>query len=405
MDPTTMDPTFDELLRNHTSDVNTTVLPGGPSYQVNIFFVIFFPILIIVTTALNLATIVAFWKLPTLRDKPSELLILNLSCADLITGAILLPLISPLYMVKGYWPLGENGCRMVLLFLNMGVNGSLYALVTISLDRFLLVYMEFPRYMKRVTRKTVYKVIALGWILSFCTVLCELGLWGTSKRADQSAKVINYKKFCLSPSRRVQSYALVYFPVVYFFPVILVCALSAGFFYHLLKRVKGRTGNRRPRPTSSAAERPTSTTAMDSTARQQPRVESTTTDQDSKDQKDLAVAAGDGRSTCGVDSNDNARQISVQRHQTINRYMKPGITLVFLVIAMALCMLPYCIYVIIIEVGCEHCNNTDVLFGLLLLQLCNACLDPFIYALTRRKIRNYYISCCSWPCLGRSYQL
>ena len=79
-----------------------------------------------------------------------------------------------------------------------------------------------------------------------------------------------------------------------------------------------------------------------------------------------------------------------------NRYVKPGITLIGLALAMASCMLmPYCLYVLMIGI-----NETTVLYGLLSLQFSNAALDPFIYGLTRRKVRRFYksrflkIKCC-----------
>ena len=78
---------------------------------------------------------------------------------------------------------------------------------------------------------------------------------------------------------------------------------------------------------------------------------------------------------------------------TRNLYVKPAITLIGLVVSMAVCMLPYALYVVIIESGCQWCNSTDVLYALLLLQFCNACLDPFIYVFTRRKMRQFYTTC------------
>ena len=75
-----------------------------------------------------------------------------------------------------------------------------------------------------------------------------------------------------------------------------------------------------------------------------------------------------------------------------NRYIKPGITLIGVVLAMTICMLPFGFYVIIIESGCEECNDNDILYGLFLMLLCNACIDPFIYVLTQRKIRKFYDS-------------
>ena len=82
---------FLELVKanmNYTSEIvriNTTVQPTPDveiEVDIDIGYAIFLPVLILTTTVMNIGTIVAFWRLPTLRDKPSELLILNLACSD-----------------------------------------------------------------------------------------------------------------------------------------------------------------------------------------------------------------------------------------------------------------------------------------------------------------------------------
>ena len=78
---------------------------------------------------------------------------------------------------------------------------------------------------------------------------------------------------------------------------------------------------------------------------------------------------------------------------TKNRYIKPAVSMLILVFAMAICMLPYCFYVMIIELFCETCNTLKVIYAVFLLQFCNACLDPFLYGMTQRKIRRFYCSC------------
>ena len=83
----------------------TTANPGGsaamPAVQVNVFYAIFIPTLIIVSTIMNLATIAAFWKLPSLREKPSELFILNRG-------------VTRTFVMGGCWVLKCRLIRMIL---------------------------------------------------------------------------------------------------------------------------------------------------------------------------------------------------------------------------------------------------------------------------------------------------
>ncbi len=332
------------------------------SFEVNVLYAVFIPFLIFTATLMNLMTIAAFWKVPSLREEPSELLILNLACSDLLTGMTVLPMVAPLYITPGFWPMGEFGCAAVVFFMNLSISGSLFALTTISTDRFLLVYMEYPQYMKTVTRKRVYKIIALGWLFALLTVVIELSLWEKAKLIDITARSINFLRVCLSPARRVQAFALSFFLSLFFFPVLLVCGLSIAFLYYLRARLQ------KVRKTHPASCSDTSSQRSE-------------------------VVPGAVAIQIPEENVESRSQGSNNRDVDVNkRYIKPGITLVGVVLAMAFCMLPFCFYVIITESGCEQCNNTDVLYGLLLMQFSNACIDPLIYVLTRRKVRRFYVS-------------
>ena len=355
---------------------NTTVLTMNetldrPTFDVNIGYAVFMPLLILVIIVMNLGTIYAFWKVPTLREKPSELLILNLACADLLTGTTVLPLTSPLYITPGVWTMGEIGCGIVVFFLNLSISGSLFALMTISIDRFLLVYMEYPRYVKTMTRKRVYKVIAVGWMFAFLTIIIELSLWERAKKIDETARNIDFNKVCLSPARRVEAFALSFFLTLFLLPVLVVCSLSIGFLYQLRLRLQ-KIRKQRPETSREKVEDSTRSTGVD---------------QSTEMSEEITSKQSDQRPSKPTDNQKSKRMRALQ-----NRYIKPGITLIGVVLAMAICMLPFSFYVIITEAGCEKCNNTDILYGLLLMQFCNASIDPFIYVLTRRKIRTFYMS-------------
>ena len=323
--------------------------------EVDVFFAFLLPTLGLIAILLNSATILAFWRLARLREKPSELLILNLSFSDLLTGLAVIPLWSPVYITPAHWPLGENGCRVAILFLNMGIHGSLFAVLSISIDRFMLISMEYPRYVYAMTRKRVKLVIAAIWLLGLVTVAIEMGLWDVAKVVDKDAATIDYTMYCLSPPRRLLAFSVTFFLCFYMLPVIIVCVLSIAFLYLLHKRIK-RGEEHRLRSHSQRSS-----------------------------QMDIKIPPTQW-------ANDNL----IPRRQLRKRYIRPAFTLIALVSAMACCMIPYCLYVIITDFmyECPTCQNVDILYNLLLLQFCNACLDPFLYAMTKKKIRKFYQS--SW---------
>ena len=207
--------------------------------QIDIIYAVIIPIIVVIGSALNLTTIIAFWKMPDLRDTPGELLILNLSVADLITMMGFLPLASPAYITPGYWPFGETGCRIISAIKETSIHGSLFALIAISVDRFLLVFLEYPKYIKLQSYRRIYVTIAFGWTVTMATVIIEEGImWDLAKDLDETAASIPFDKLCLSPARRIRWYSLVLFLALFFGPVVTVCGLSIAFLYQLRKRLK-----------------------------------------------------------------------------------------------------------------------------------------------------------------------
>ena len=325
---------------NDTCNVSHTL---QDRHDVHVFYAVFIPTLCFLITFGNMGTIFAFWKLPSLREKPSELLILSLSCADLITGMIVIPLFSPVYVTPGNWPFKEVTCRIFIFFMDLAVHASLFSLCMISMDRFLLVYKEYPQYVKIQSHLRIKTSLAIGWTFSLITGLIEFFMWDVAKTLDETALLIDYTKHCLSPPRRMRSFALPFFLTLYFFPVVLVCSLSASIFYRLHQRLNTSWGMRADSQLSK-----TSNATQDTSAHK-------------------AMTA-----------------------QLRNRYIKPAVTLLVLVSAMAVCMLPYCVHVIVVEVFCTDCANNHTLYALILFQFCNAALDPLMYALTQKKIQRFY---------------
>ena len=304
----------------------STVTPAASANEkeVNLFFAVFHPLLIIITVLGNLATIIAFWKEQRLRGKPSDLLILALAVVDLITGLVVIPLQSSLYIIPGQRPIGEFGCLLLVFTANFVLISSLLILIGISLDRFFLISQEYPHYLKQQSGYRVHIYIAFALGVAALTDIIELSLWNYMKRVNDY--VIDYNSVCLSPPRRNVTFSLTFFFICFITPVVIVTTLSTGFLYLLWHRLlKTREVGVSNRPGIVGQD----------TASNNP--------------------SGNARSTPG--DSGSASDPSVK-----NRYVKPAITLLALVTAMFICMVPYCSYVIIVNFICPKCSNLKVLW-------------------------------------------
>lgn len=331
-----------------------------------------------VTVIGNLLTLIAFWREPKLREKPSDMLICALAGVDFVTGLVVMPLMSPLYITPGDWPLGEAGCRVLISLSNIVLNSNLVLLIFISLDRYLLVSREYPQYVKIQSEHRIYACILLSFCLAALAVGAEQGPWEYAKTVNAVAAGIDYDKFCLSPPRRITRFSIGFFVVSYLLPVVIVGILSVAFLYLLRKRMKKNLTQVRPSDTASSSQAHSDNHATNTT---------TTTTTRGDETSALEVATISAVKTSAPTTEGQHQQAE---NSTRNRYIKPAITLIALVTAMGICMLPYCLYVVVVNWFCPQCANVEVLYAVLLLQYCNSCLDPILYAATQSKIRKFY---------------
>ena len=76
-----------------------------------------------------------------------------------------------------------------------------------------------------------------------------------------------------------------------------------------------------------------------------------------------------------------------------NRYVKPATTLAALVITLNLCMLPFCIYTLIVNALCPVCSSSLVRNLLSNLFYLNSFVNPFLYVATMSKMKVFYQRC------------
>ena len=337
--------------------------------DINLFFAVFLPLLSIATIVGNAGVMLAFLKVPALQEKPSDLLILNLSVTDFFLGWIMLIFMTP-YFVSGMWPYGEIGCMIWAGSGNLLVSASLYTLCAISWDRVLLVVKEYPSYVKLQSRTRIKVTIGLCWILSLIPMTLELSMWKRAKENVFMASLINFNYICLSLPRLIKAFSLSGFFIFVLTPILMVTVLSAVFLYFLHLRL--RKNRQVAIGGGSASANETTSHSAGNTA--------------------TSTVEGNGVSAKPNTNEPNSK--SAKSHRFNKRYIKPAVTLAALVFAMAVCMLPYSIYVIL-GTFCPTCVaniNSRLRYALLLLTYCNATLDPLLYSMTQSKIKGYYKS-------------
>ncbi|XP_030855046.1 histamine H3 receptor-like [Strongylocentrotus purpuratus] len=139
--------------------------------------VVIYGILIATTVIGNLFVIISYFQDRKLRQRPANLIILNLAFADLIVGLVPLT-VNLTIIVSGRWLFGEYFCRLYRVIDYLAVYVSVVMIVFISIDRYLLVTKPI-KHRLLVTRKRVRYAIMSAWITYFTVfVLLSFG-WTT----------------------------------------------------------------------------------------------------------------------------------------------------------------------------------------------------------------------------------
>ncbi len=220
---------MDNLTNNDTFSDLATPSPEETARAGSVFIGLVLLVLVVITLVGNILTISAFVSNVLLRQKPSNLLLLSLSCCDLMVGATGLP-VAAIHTGLGYWPLGKAMCVINAYFSVIGVSAGMYTITAVSLDRYFLVSREYPAYLKLQSSRNVKLTIAAAWVIAILISSCELLLWLTGDYSD-----VDYSKECLSPVRSDPRFVIVIFLLLFVIP-FLVMLISTLRFSMLLRR-------------------------------------------------------------------------------------------------------------------------------------------------------------------------
>ena len=299
-----------------------------------------------VTIIANLLTIIAFFKISNLQMHKSNLLIFVLSMVDFTSGVYQLLYVGIPFTFSLGPPLGEIGCKMTALLEYTYYAGN-YLLVAISIDRVLLVSMDYSRYLKMMTSTHLKVTTGICFLICYMAAILEMSLWNYAKRNNANAANISFKEACYYPTRQLKWFNIYLSVCFYYIPLFLVGILSIIFVKRLLIRLNK---NRRIGPAHQNSDN---------------------------------------------NSNENPNEISGpcenQAHQydtAKKRYIKPAITLAALVLAMCVSMVPYCTYLVVAALSTNF--SSTVVYIMYLNQQLSPFLDPLFFAATQKDIREFY---------------
>ena len=316
--------------------------------------------LVVIGTLLgNIGTISAFWKMPGLREKPSNLLILCLSCADLGIGVV--RTLDYPKIVLGYWPFRKLGCQVRALLSNVCVTIGILTVAMISLDRFLLVAQEYPMYLKTQSRtRVVCKIVAI-WIYGIAIGFSEVIMWSYVTVPDEVNFDHNFTLECRSPVKHNAVASLTYYIIIIFLPLI-VAEIFSILFVCLLRRKLRRPGSLRQHNVIQGSQT-----------------------------SDIIVGP--------INLNNVIPDVNVieQNHSRPvcnpkKRYKKAAFVLFVLIFALNICLLPFTLYTLTISMICGTCNNKTVRNFLIDVVYLNSFINPFLYIASMEKIREFYRS-------------
>ena len=242
---TTITMTYDDTIADDTlKDEQITLAPKvvsvvavSPSVDVSeIIISILLWLMCLITAIGNALVIVVFIRDRRVRNKVSNLYILNLAIADFFVGSVSLP-INYFYRQTGVWPFSEAACKIWLLVDFTACFESVWAVVLISYDRYLLVTtgLEYDKYQ---TRKTFARFAAITWSVSFLRYF-----WMFVGYDLFNEPSIDYTVTCDNRVFYMLPYIVCDWIVTFFIPVLLTLFFNVKLYADIKRRSRGLPRN------------------------------------------------------------------------------------------------------------------------------------------------------------------
>ena len=311
--------------------------------------------LCVVTLFGNALVIMAFIRDRRLRAKIPNMYILNLSLADFIVGCVTMP-IQNAYRHTGIWRFGEAACKFWLSMDYGGCCLSMWAIVLISYDRYILITKGLE-YGKLQTLPKFMTLAACMWFFSLSNAV--FSIVGSDLFVENT---IDYSMYCDSAIFYTPGFVIYDVFVTFLIPVIMIIYFNTRLFTDIKKRSRGL-------PRSTASIEPSSTIGSASV--------------------NHSVQRQDEASTIGA-------QKQRQGTTDIRKHRRGAITLALIVGVSSLCWLPYKANTILGSIFGVETSIRSLIISLYIFYS-NSAINPLLYVATNPRIREGMIALIKIP--------
>lgn len=371
---------------NFTNDTTTNhnwVLEDGTDgfmiLPMFLFFILFIATLITVTG--NSLVIGAFINDVRIREKPSNLYILNLSVSDLIVGVFVMPiyLIDKVLPIHTLFPQWYEFCVWWQLLTLFGLLCSFHSIIIITYDRYKLVRDPFS-YVTHQTYQTAFKFLTCSWVFSLLVIIgyflfLLLQPNEAHKHEAHNACGVLHPKFF---EHFILRYGTVIEPVVLSSTLI---GLNIAIVVHLYRRSKELAAYNTDEATSNPVETSLQQQEMgDRSSKSENKAELVSRKEDTfanKDEGFLESTKHIGPRKLKFGKNDCIKHLKKSR-KAIHK-------LFILVSVYKICFFPWFI-VTILEAFSFEVNFTIIEIANIFMWL-NSMVNPFLYASTNIRLR------------------
>ena len=178
LDSTDLTTFYSEMMQNTSNETNITSSEDGKALPHPLWLTIILgtaaSIVIVVTVLGNILVLLSFFLERSIRQ-PTNYFIASLAMSDLLIGMFSMPCFT-LYLLLGYWPLGEIICDLWLSLDWTVCLASQYTVFFITADRFCSVKIP-AKYRNWRTDRKVRVMIALSWIIPSLVFFTSIVGW------------------------------------------------------------------------------------------------------------------------------------------------------------------------------------------------------------------------------------
>ncbi len=220
-------------LYNNTHWQDTGQEPEGPVYRYLWEMIILGMLLGLITLVTVLGNLLVMVTVVTNHrlHNPTNYFILNLATADAFLGLFVLPF-STLTTVYPIWPLGPEFCNVYIATDVTLCTVSILTLFAISLDRYFAVTVPLT-YQRKVSSRLVWKVCAAIWGFSALMAYLPIHIGWNS----MDGKIQNYDEPKSCVFKLNKGYVLFVSIATYFAPLITMCGVYMKVLFITKKQV------------------------------------------------------------------------------------------------------------------------------------------------------------------------